>query len=69
MRKKYINIPIPEELAQQINLLMEESGLGYKTKSEFIKEAIIEKLIKLKNWSHLKELDENNNKNKKTIKF
>jgi len=44
---KYINIPLPEELAKQIEKVILKSSLGYKTKTEFIKEAVREKLIEL----------------------
>lgn len=45
--RQYTNIPIPDELAEQIDRLIKTANLGYKTKSEFIKEAVREKLIKL----------------------
>lgn len=47
MLKRYVNIPLPEELAKQIDKVIETAELGYKTKSEFIKEAVREKLIEL----------------------
>ena len=45
--RKYANIPLPDELAEQIDRLIKTANLGYKTKSEFIKEAVREKLIRL----------------------
>ena len=42
---KYVNIPLPEELAKQIEKIIQEANMGYKTKTEFIKEAVREKLI------------------------
>ena len=45
--RKYTNIPLPDELAEQIDRLIKTANLGYKTKSEFIKEAVREKLIRL----------------------
>lgn len=47
MRKKYTNIPLPDELAEQIERVINTADFGYKTKSEFIKEAVREKLIEL----------------------
>lgn len=47
MRKKYTNIPLPDELAKQIDDVIKTAELGYKTKSEFIKEAVRERLIEL----------------------
>lgn len=47
MRKRYTNIPLPDELARQIERVIETAEFGYKTKTEFIKEAVREKLIEL----------------------
>lgn len=65
MRKKYINIPLPDELAKQIDELIKKSELGYKTKSEFIKEAVRERLIRIGDWLHL---EKNNKQDKKPHK-
>lgn len=54
MRKRYINIPLPDELARQIDRVITTADLGYKTKSEFIKEAVREKLIELGNFKGFK---------------
>lgn len=45
--RRYTNIPLPDELAEQIDRLIRTANLGYKTKSEFVKEAVREKLINL----------------------
>lgn len=55
MRKRYVNIPLPDELAKQIDEIMETIGLGYKTKSEFIKEAVREKIMKLNDFKNIKK--------------
>ncbi len=47
MRKRYINIPLPEELAEQIERVIKTAEFGYKTKSEFVKESVREKLLLL----------------------
>ena len=53
MRKnsKYTNIPLPNELTKEIDNLIKHGEYGYKTKSEFVKEAVrgkLHELIKLK---------------------
>ncbi len=55
MRKRYTNIPLPEELAARIGGIIETAGLGYKTKSEFVKEAVREKLLELGQLEGLKK--------------
>lgn len=55
MRKKYTNIPLPDELAVQIERVIETAEFGYKTKSEFVKEAVREKLMKLDGFEGFKK--------------
>ena len=45
--RRYTNIPLPEELAKQIEHLIKTGDDGYRTKSEFVKEAVRERLIEL----------------------
>ncbi len=45
--RRYTNIPLPDELAEQIDDVIKTAELGYKTKSEFVKEAVRERLIEL----------------------
>lgn len=59
MVRKYTNIPLPDELAGQIDNVIKEAILGYKTKSEFVKEAVREKLFKLINLKILKRKNMN----------
>lgn len=50
-QKQYVNIPLPYQLANQIDRIIKSGECGYRTKSEFVKEAVREKLresIKLK---------------------
>lgn len=55
MVHKYTNIPLPGELTKFIDdWVLEKGELGYKTKSEFVKEAVREKLIRLINLKILK---------------
>lgn len=53
--RRYTNIPLPDELANQIDRIIQKQGLGYKTKSEFVKEAVREKLIELRRLEGLKK--------------
>lgn len=55
MRKRYTNIPLPDELAGQIEKVIETAELGYKTKSEFVKEAVREKLMELGKFEGFKK--------------
>lgn len=45
--RRYTNIPLPDELAKQIENVINLAEFGYKTKSEFVKEAVREKIIQL----------------------
>jgi len=48
-RKGYTTIALPAFLIQQVEKIVQEKNHGYSTKPEFIKEAIREKLQKMKN--------------------
>lgn len=53
--RRYTNIPLPDELAKQIDRIIKRGELGYKTKSEFVKESVREKLIELHRLEGLKK--------------
>jgi len=53
--RRYTNIPLPDELAQQIENVIKTADLGYKTKSEFVKEAVREKLVELDGFEGFKK--------------
>jgi len=53
-QQEYINIPLPIGLAKEIDDIIKEGEYGYKTKSEFVKEAVREKLRELINLRSLK---------------
>ncbi len=55
MGKRYTNIPLPDELAEQIEKVIEIADFGYKTKSEFVKEAVRTKLIELSKFEGFKK--------------
>lgn len=52
--KRYTNIPLPNELVKQIDNEIKNGECGYKTKSEFVKEAVREKLRELTKLKALK---------------
>ena len=54
-QQEYINIPLPDELAKQIENVINTAELGYKTKSEFVKEAVRERLIELGEFKGFKK--------------
>ena len=45
MGEDYVTLKIPRELAELIDKLIEESRLGYRSRAEFTKEAIREKIF------------------------
>ncbi len=53
--RRYTNIPLPDELAKQVDGVIETAELGYKTKSEFVKEAVRERLIELGKFKTFKK--------------
>jgi metal-responsive CopG/Arc/MetJ family transcriptional regulator len=40
MVSKYTNVALPEELIKEIDRVAKESGLGYKSRGEIVKEAV-----------------------------
>lgn len=46
MRKKYTNVAIPEELAKTIDKFIKKNKLGFRSRAEFVIEAIRNKLKK-----------------------
>ena len=48
MPKRYVNVKIPVELSDEIDKLIEKKVLGYRSRAEFVAEAIREKLIQVK---------------------
>ena len=44
MRAKYVNISITEELAKKVDRFMDETKMGYRSRAEFMSEAIREKI-------------------------
>lgn len=48
MAKRYVNVKIPVELADEIDKILERKLLGYRSRAEFVAEAIRDKLIQVK---------------------
>lgn len=46
IRKKYTNVAIPEELAEEIDKFISKSKLGYTSRAQFVLEAIRNNLKK-----------------------
>lgn len=40
MRAKYVNVSIPEELAEKIDELIKNSKLGYRSRAEVVSDAV-----------------------------
>ena len=57
MRKKYTNVGIPNDLAKQIDLLISMLKMGYRSRAEFVTEAIRQKIeAQYKKRKYLKKL-------------
>lgn len=48
MPKRYVNVKIPIELADEIDKILEQRLLGYRSRAEFVAEAVRDKLIQVK---------------------
>ncbi|MEW5896505.1 MAG: ribbon-helix-helix domain-containing protein [Nanoarchaeota archaeon] len=62
MRKKYINISLPLELVEGIDIVVQKNGLGYKNRAEFTKEAIRIHLRYVSQYNQLKKESEEDEK-------
>ncbi len=47
MRAKYVNISVTEDLAKLIDNIIEKSNRGYRSRAEFVSEAVREKIEKI----------------------
>jgi metal-responsive CopG/Arc/MetJ family transcriptional regulator len=45
--KQYVNVKIPVELADEVDKILEKKLLGYRSRAEFVAEAIRGKLIQI----------------------
>jgi metal-responsive CopG/Arc/MetJ family transcriptional regulator len=55
MVKAYVNIKLPEELAKEVDKLVKERMLGYRSRGEFVIEATRTLLIKVKALKKMEE--------------
>lgn len=55
--RRYTNIALPDDLIERIDKIIKDSDLGYKSRGEFVKEAVrklLISLVKLKGYSRKK---------------
>ena len=55
MTSKYTNVALPEELIREIDRVVKESGLGYTSRGEIVKEAVRRFLKELAEYKHIKK--------------
>lgn len=48
MPKQYVNVKIPVELADEIDKILQQKLLGYRSRAEFVAESIRDKLIQIR---------------------
>jgi len=46
--KRYVNVKIPIELSDEIDKILEKKLLGYRSRAEFVVEAVRDKLMQVK---------------------
>jgi len=46
--KRYVNVKIPVELADEVDKILDKKLLGYRSRAEFVAEAIRDKLIQVR---------------------
>lgn len=54
MVSKYTNVALPEDLVRELDRVVKESGLGYKSRGEIVKEAVRKFLKDLVEYKQLK---------------
>lgn len=54
MVSKYTNVALPEELIYEIDKVVKESGLGYTSRGEIVKEAVRKFLKDLAEYKQIK---------------
>ncbi len=48
MPKRYVNVKLPVELADEVGKILEKKLLGYRSRAEFVAESVRDKLIQIK---------------------
>ena len=46
--KRYVNVKLPVELGDEVDKILEKKLLGYRSRAEFVAEAVRDKLLQLK---------------------
>jgi hypothetical protein len=46
--KRYVNIKLPVELADEVDKILEKKLLGYRSRAEFVAEAVRDKLMQVR---------------------
>jgi metal-responsive CopG/Arc/MetJ family transcriptional regulator len=46
--KRYINVKLPVELADEVDKILEKKLLGYRSRAEFVAEAVRDNLMQVK---------------------
>ena len=46
--KRYVNVKVPEELADEVDKVLADRKMGYRTRAEFIVEATRQRLMDLR---------------------
>jgi metal-responsive CopG/Arc/MetJ family transcriptional regulator len=49
MPKRYVNVKLPVELGDEVDKIVQKKLLGYRSRAEFVAEAVSCKLIRLRN--------------------
>ncbi len=48
MPKRYVNVKLPVELGDEVDKILEKKLWGYRSRAEFVAEAVRDKLIQVK---------------------
>jgi len=48
MPKRYVNVKLPVELGVEVDKILEKKLLGYRSRAEFVAEAVRDKLLQVK---------------------
>ena len=46
--RRYINIKVPEELIEEVERVIKDKKLGYRSRAEFVIEACRERILRIK---------------------
>lgn len=52
--RRYTNVALPDEMIERIDKLVKEDDLGYKSRGEFVKEAVRHLLLNLTKLKKIK---------------